>query len=83
MLPTCPVVPCRAVSWNTNKHRTDSSYARWEEALKTWNEVRSLSKDLARQVRVLCFTVLCFTVTKQFVAPLFHTYGNLTEGTIG
>lgn len=30
--------------------RTDSSYARWEEALKTWNEVRSLSKDLARQV---------------------------------
>lgn len=29
--------------------RTDSSYARWEEALKTWNEVRSLSKDLARQ----------------------------------
>jgi predicted membrane chloride channel (bestrophin family) len=31
-------------------HRTDSSYARWEEALKSWNEVRSLSKDLARQV---------------------------------
>lgn len=30
--------------------RTDSSYAHWEEALKTWNEVRSLSKDLARQV---------------------------------
>lgn len=30
--------------------RTDSSYARWEEALKAWNDVRSLSKDLARQV---------------------------------
>lgn len=35
--------------------RTDSSYARWEEALKAWNDVRSLSKDLARQVRI----VLC------------------------
>jgi hypothetical protein len=31
--------------------RTDSSYARWEEALRTWNEVRSASKDVARQVR--------------------------------
>ena len=30
--------------------RTDSSYARWEEALRTWNEVRSMSKDLVRQV---------------------------------
>lgn len=47
-------LPCRAVSCYTNKHRTDSSYARWEEALKTWNEVRSLSKDLARQVRGGC-----------------------------
>jgi predicted membrane chloride channel (bestrophin family) len=37
-------------------YRTDSSYARWEEALKTWNEVRSLSKDLARQVSRLTAT---------------------------
>jgi predicted membrane chloride channel (bestrophin family) len=35
-------------------NRTDSSYARWEEALKAWNDVRSLSKDLARQVSYLC-----------------------------
>jgi predicted membrane chloride channel (bestrophin family) len=41
-------------------NRTDSSYARWEEALKAWNDVRSLSKDLARQVRVVDCCNICW-----------------------